>query len=90
MEDYSISTARANLPSIVHAVEDGPAVTLTRNGKPVAMIVSMAEYERLTRGRPCLWGAIESFRNKTDLSELDIDEIFHDVRDRSTGRELEL
>lgn len=88
--DVSIAEARNRLPALVHAVEGGPPVRLTRWGKPVAMLVSLEEYERLRPRRPDLWRAIEDFRERTDLSDLDVDEIFGRVRDSSPGREVEL
>lgn len=88
--DISIAEARNRLPALVHSVEEGPAVRLTRRGKPVAMLVSLEEYERLRPRRPGLWRAIEEFRERTDLSDLDVDEIFRGVRDPSPGREVEL
>jgi hypothetical protein len=56
----------------------------------VAVLVSVAEYERLRPRRPDLWEAIEAFRERTDLSDVDVDEIFRGVRDSSPGREVEL
>ncbi len=86
----SIAEARKNLPSLVHEVEEGVSVELTRRGRPVAVLLSRAEYERLTRGRTDLWESIRQFRQQADLSELEIEEIYEDVRDRSPGREPEL
>jgi hypothetical protein len=54
------------------------------------MIVSIAEYERMARGRSDLWEAIDSFRSAIDLDDLDIDEIYGDIRDRSPGRPSDL
>lgn len=88
--DISIAEARNKLPALVHSVEEGPAVRLTRRGKPVAMLVSLEEYERLMPQRPDLWRAIQEFRVRTDLSDLDVDEIFRGVRDPSPGRAVEL
>jgi prevent-host-death family protein len=45
--EYSIAQARDQLPGIIHEVEKGRTVTLTRRGKAVARLVSMREYERL-------------------------------------------
>jgi antitoxin Phd len=89
-KDFTIAEARNRLPAIVHAVEAGSPVRLTRWGKPVAMLISLEEYERLRPRRPDLWGAIADFRKRTDLSDLDVDEIFGGVRDASPGREVEL
>lgn len=88
--EFSIAEARNQLPALVHQVEKGPPVRLTRRGKPVAVLVSLREYERLGPRRPDLWAAIEAFRRETDLSDLDPEEIFAGVRDSSPGREVEL
>lgn len=39
-ESYTITEAKNRLPSLVHRVEKGPAVKLTRHGRPVAVLVS--------------------------------------------------
>jgi hypothetical protein len=54
------------------------------------MLVSVGEWESLRPWRPDLWRAIEAFRERTDLSDLDVDEIFRGVRDASPRREVEL
>jgi len=89
-KEFSIAEARNQLPALVHAVESGPPVRLTRRGRPVAVLVSVVEYERLRPRRPGLWEAIAAFRERTDLSDLDVDEIFREVRDASPGREVAL
>lgn len=87
-KQYSIAEARNDLPGIVHKVEAGKPIQLTRRGKPVAVLLSMAAYERLSRGQPDFWGAVQAFRSRWQLSELDVDEVFAGVRDRSPGREV--
>ena len=89
-KQYSISQARNSLPSLVHEVEGGGAVELTRRGRPVAVLVSISDYDRLIGKRPDLWSAIERFRAETDLEELDVEQILDGVRDRSPGREVEI
>lgn len=86
--NYSIAEARDRLPALVHAVETGPSVQLTRRGRPVAVLVSVDEYQRLCPRRPDLWQAIQAFRQHTDLRDLDAEGIFRDVRDESPGREV--
>ena len=88
--EFSIAEARNQLPALVHSVESGPPVRLTRRGKPVAVLVSAEEYERLRPRGPDLWQAIDAFRQRTDLTDLDVDEIFQGVRDPSPGREVKL
>jgi prevent-host-death family protein len=89
-KDFSIAEARKRLPALVHAVESGPPVRLTRRGKPVAMLISLEEYEHLRPKRADLWQAIQAFRQRTDLAALDLEETFRGVRDRSPGRDVAL
>ncbi len=43
MEDqYTIAEAKNRLPSIIHSVEKGPSVKLTRRGRHVATQVTVA------------------------------------------------
>ena len=89
VRQYSISDARNNLPSIVKQVEHGPAVELTRRGKPVAVLISHREYERLNPLKPNLWTAIQEWRARHDpLTDEEVEEIFGDIRDRSPGRDF--
>ncbi len=89
-KQYSIAAARNKLPALVHDIEKGPPVELTRRGKPVAVLLSIGEYQRLRRDKPDLWQAIRSFREETDLAELDAEGVWVDLRDRAPGREPEL
>jgi prevent-host-death family protein len=89
-KSYSIAEARNGLTGIVHEVERGGQVEITRRGKRVAVLVSSAEYERLTEGRRDLWEALQTWRGSVDWDVLgDIDDVWADVRDRSPGRDFE-
>ena len=86
---YSITDARNNLPGIVRQVEQGPAIELTRRGKPVAVLVSHKEFERLNPPKPSLSAAIQEWRATHEpLTEQEVEEIFGDIRDRSPGRDF--
>jgi prevent-host-death family protein len=87
---YSISEARKRLPSLVREAERGDAIALTRRGAPVAILVSKENYSKLTTKRPDLAAALDRFRRDFDLVELNIDEIYRDVRDQSPGRDVKL
>jgi prevent-host-death family protein len=88
---YSIAEARSNLPTIVDEVEAGQEVELTRRGKPVAVVVSLREFERLRGKRGNFGAAYESFLQEHDLNESGLDKGFAtSVRDRSRGREPSL
>ena len=89
---YSIAEARDHFASVVHEAEEGTQVELTRRGKPVAVLVGVEDFEQLSKRKPGFWEAYEEFRRRVDLAEADIDpdEIFRDVRDRSPGRDVDL
>ena len=88
---FTIAEAKSRLPAIIHSVEDGPSVKLTRHGKPVAVLLSIREYEQLAKTNTGFWSAFTKFRNnlgKEDMKITDAD--FEDLRDISTGREKEI
>ena len=67
MDDgYSIADARNNLPRLVHMAEDGDAVRLTRRGRPVAVLLSLSEYERLRAAGDGLWDRLQRFRDSVE------------------------
>jgi prevent-host-death family protein len=82
---YTISQAKNKLPAIVHSVEKGPSVKLTRRGRPVAVLLSITEYEKLSTKRKNFWEALTALRKQAgnvDISDGD----FEDLRDHSLGR----
>ena len=86
---YSIAEARQNLAAIVHEVEKGGPVEVTRRGEAVAMLVSVEDYRRMAEGRRGFWEALQEFRKTTDLEALGLDDSFwRGVRDRSPGRKV--
>lgn len=90
-KQFSIAEAKNKLPTIIHDVEKGPHVELTRRGKPVAVLLSIQEYEKLSRKYKGFWNAISDFRRKINGEKIDIsDSDFLELRDKSTGREVEL
>jgi prevent-host-death family protein len=90
-KQFSIAEAKNRLPTIVHYVEKGPHVELTRRGKPVAMLLSIQEYERLSRKYSGFWSAVSEFRRKLEDEGIEISERdFKGLRDISFGRKVEL
>jgi len=90
-KQFSIADAKNKLPTIIHYVEKGPYVELTRRGKPVAVLLSIREYERLSRKYTGFWSAVLEFRRKVEDEGIDIsDRDFNGLRDLSSGREVEL
>lgn len=92
MSEVSVAEAKARLTRLIHRVEDGEAVHITRRGKAVAVLVSESEYAALQARRPTkgLWDAIADWRAQAafDWPELTDDEV-DQWRDRSPGRTLE-
>ena len=90
-KQYSIAEARANLPAIVDEAQSGRTIELTRRGKPVAVVVSLRELDRL-RGQPGGFSAkYKEFLKKHPLAEVGLEPGFFDaIRDRSEGRKVPL
>lgn len=81
-ETFSITQAKNNLTAIIQGVETGPAVQITRRGKPVAMLVSLKEYERLLRRQNNLHDAMMAFRQSLEEVGVEITgEEFEGFRD---------
>lgn len=90
-KQYSIAEARSNLPSIVDQAEAGQTVELTRRGKPVAVVMSLQEVERLRGGRISFGDAMRQFVAAYPLRELGVDDdVFVAARDRDAGRKVSL
>ena len=86
---FSIAEARHDLAAVVHQLERQPRIQLTRRGKPVAVLLSLREYERLTVGTQDFWSTYAVFTANVDLPTLAIDpQLFTEGRDRSIGREM--
>ncbi|MBU1053757.1 MAG: type II toxin-antitoxin system Phd/YefM family antitoxin [Proteobacteria bacterium] len=90
-EQYTIVDAKNKLTSIIHSVETGHAVKLTRHGKPVAVLLSIKDYQRLNSKKEGFYNALNSWRES--MAEEDVvitGEEFDDVRDNSSGRNIDL
>jgi prevent-host-death family protein len=87
---YPIAQARDQLTQLVYQVEQGKPVALTRRGKRVAVIISAEEYDRLFPTKPDFWTELVKFRKQlaAENIEIDSDEVFQDIRDRSPGRDV--
>lgn len=89
-KSVSIAQARHDLAALVHELEKKPRIELTRRGQPVAMLLSIREYNRLRAVKRDFWEAYLAFRKRNDLEKLNIEpQIWKGVRDKSPGREVE-
>lgn len=90
-KQFSIAEAKNRLPTIIHYVEKGPSVELTRRGKPVAVLLSIQEYERLSLKYTGFWRAVSEYRRKIENEGIGISERdFQGLRDLSSGRDVGL
>ena len=90
-DQFSIAEAKNKLPSIIHYVEKGPNVKLTRRGKPVAILLSIHEYERLSRKYSGFWNALSQFRQNIKDEDVKItNRDFEGLRDKGVGRKVTL
>jgi prevent-host-death family protein len=86
---YSIAEARDRLARLIKEAEKGAPVQLTRRGKPVAVLVSMSDYQKLRNSGIGFWEAFEQFKSEIDLEKAGIEvETFEGLRDQTTGREV--
>jgi prevent-host-death family protein len=81
----SLAEARDHLTGLVRDVERGDRVELTRRGKPVAILLSQAEYDRLRADRLSPSAALRAWREEApaDYNGFDLPE-----RDPSPGRDV--
>ncbi len=90
MGEYSVAEARRKLSLILREAETQGAVTITRRGRPVAVVLSFEEYARL-RGQRGFWAAYQRLREEIDKVREEIPpDLFEDVRDRTPGRKVAL
>ena len=87
----SVAEARNDFAHLVHLVEEGPPVEITRRGRTVAMLLSSRAYELLTKGRRSPADVIREFRECVVREGIDLDDAdFEGLRDRSPGRDVDL
>ena len=88
---YSIAQARAELPTIVTQAEAGQEIELTRRGKPVAVLMSLRELERLRGERVPFAEAYRRFLKAHALRDVGVEKrFFESTRDREAGRKVSL
>ena len=87
---YSIADARTSLAAIVDKAEAGQKVELTRRGRPVAVVISLREFERLHGGGRAFAKAYRAFVEKYPPSETGVEPEFPPRRDKGPGRKVSL
>lgn len=89
-KSYSIAETRQNLSALIHDAERGATVAVTRRGRPVAVLVSAARWNKLAGARRSFWDALQEFRQNVDLAPLGSADWADNLRDHSQGRDVDL
>ncbi|MDO4683542.1 MAG: type II toxin-antitoxin system Phd/YefM family antitoxin [Lautropia sp.] len=78
----SIADFRRNLPATIQRAEGGEAIRISRHGRPVAVVISHEEYERLKKERPPIGEILDAWQRRSRAAGLpDDDEPFRNLRD---------
>ncbi|KNZ33218.1 MAG: hypothetical protein AD742_08095 [Methylibium sp. NZG] len=83
--DFSIAEAKSQFAQLVNQAESGKAIRITRRGRPVAVLMSEAEYERLSVPREGLLAFTSSLRSQAVSAGIALfsDEELGGLRDQS-------
>lgn len=81
----SIADFRKTLPGAIQRAEAGEAIQISRHGVPVAVVISLAEYEQLRSLKQPIADVLAAWRHKAEAAGMwdEKDDPFVDVRDRS-------
>ncbi|MCK5198566.1 MAG: type II toxin-antitoxin system Phd/YefM family antitoxin [Spirochaetales bacterium] len=90
MTVVSITEAKNKLTQIVHDVENGEPVELTRHGVPAAVLLSFGKYKELTEKFSSFSLLLQSFREVKAESLLKDDIILSGLRGHEAGRPVDL
>lgn len=89
--DYSIAAAKDHLTEVIRHAEAGEDVTVTRRGRPVAVLLSVARYRQLEQLRPDFWSLAEHIASATAADRVTYDESdFAGLRDSAPSRDVDL
>jgi prevent-host-death family protein len=88
MKTSTIAEAKNNLSQLIHQLESDEAIHLTRHGKPVAVMLSEANYQKLTHKGKSLYQAIQQWRNQLDSDSGLTESELKNVRATSQGRDF--
>jgi prevent-host-death family protein len=90
-KSYSIASAQSKLPGILHDVERGEPVEITRRGKPIAVVLSIEAFRRMSAPKRVFAEAYAAWRHSVAPEDLDLDAAYFDeLRDASVGPDVKL
>jgi len=83
MSQATISELKNRLPEMVHTVEEGSDLQITRHGKPVAVMVSLSRYQHAFSSGKGVFSAIQRWRQQFSEVEGFTDEELDQLRDKA-------
>jgi prevent-host-death family protein len=83
MSKATISQLKNHLPEMVHTVEGGQDLHITRHGKPVAVIVSLARYQQAFSSGKGIFNAVQRWRHQFPDADGFSDEELEQLRDKT-------
>lgn len=87
--EFSVAQAKNQLPQLIHQTEQGMHIQITRYGKPVAILLSQAEYNRLQQAGTTFASAFQRFHQKFQNVSLEPPDL-EDLRADETGRTFQI
>lgn len=85
MTEAAISTLKNHLPELVHQVEKGDDIQITRHGKPVAVIVSLERYNHAFSTGRGIYHASQLWRKQypdnSGFSDIELQDIHERTRE---------
>ncbi|MDA3950961.1 MAG: type II toxin-antitoxin system Phd/YefM family antitoxin [Spirochaeta sp.] len=91
MRRLPLFDVKNRLSALVREAESGSPVELTRHGKPVAVVLGSASYDRLAREQRTFTRLYDRFLQEWPASETEEDgtDPFANLRSRDSGRSVE-
>ena len=77
-KQLSVAEARNQFASLIHETERSGPVEVTRRGQPVAVIVSIREFRKLTVRKGDFWTAYQKWRKDSRFKDVAIDPAIFD------------
>lgn len=91
MQQVPLYEAKNRLTSLVHEVEQGNSIRLTRHGKAVAVLMGDKDYLSLSEERNCYAASLDRFLLEWPLDETpEPTDPFAEIRSKETGRPVDL
>lgn len=88
MKTSTIAEAKNNLSQLIHQLEFDEPIHLTRHGKPVAVMLSETNYQKLTGKNKGLYQAIQQWRAQLEAECGFTESELKNLRTASHGRDF--